>query len=117
MSPSAIREQTSAMTQQASDFLVETQRVLDSLSLLLDSPGRNADHSYAEMVRLTAQVRDTAQIHAEHLALTAYQEPAALSLRRLAAALGISVNTFRRRISSLTKNYDDPFAPTGGGDQ
>lgn len=105
------------MTQQASDFLVDTQRVLDSLSLLLESPGRNVDHSYVEMVRLTAQVRDTAQVHAEHLALTAYQEPAALSLRRLAAALGVSVNTFRRRISALGKDYDDPFAPAEGVDQ
>lgn len=116
MSVSATREQTSAMTQQASDFLVETQRVMDSLSLLIENPGRNVDHSYAEMVRLTAQVRDTAQVHAEHLALTAYRKPAALSLRRLAAALGISVNTFRKRLSSLSKGYVDPFASSEEGD-
>lgn len=105
------------MTQKASDFIAETQRVLDSMALLLESPGRSPDHSYAEMVRLAAQVRDTAQIHAEHLALTAYQEPAALSLRRLAAALGISVNTLRRRIQALGQTYEDPFALTEGGEQ
>lgn len=116
MSLSTSREQTSAMTQRASDFVVETQRVLDSLSLLLESPGRNTDHAYAEMVRLTAQVRDTSQVYAEHLALTAYQEPAALSLRRLSSALGMSVNTFRRRLTALADSADDPFAPTEGGD-
>lgn len=116
MSVSATREQTSAMTQQASDFLVETQRVMDSLSLLIENPARSTDHTYAEMIRLTAQVRDTAQVHAEHLALTAYRKPAALSLRRLSAALGISVNTFRRRISSLSKDYADPFTVPEEGD-
>lgn len=118
MSPTATREQTAAMTRNASDFVVETQRILDSLSLLLESPGRNTDHAYAEMVRLAAQARDTSQVYAEHLAFTAYQEPAALSLRRLADALGMSVNTFRRRLQALTTDSEDPFAPTeGGGDR
>lgn len=118
MSLSTTREQTAAMTQHASAFVVEAQRTLDSLSLLLESPGRNTDHAYAEMIRLAAQARDTSQVYAEHLAFTAYQEPSALSLRRLAAALGMSVNTFRRRIQALTTDSEDPFAPTeGGGDQ
>lgn len=98
------------MAQQAADFVFEAQRVLDSLSLLVENPGRNSDHSYVEMVRLAAQVRDTAQVHAEHLALTAYRKPSSISLRRLAAALGISVNTFRRRLGSLSQDYSDPFA-------
>lgn len=105
------------MTTQASDFLVEAHRVLDSLALVLESPGRNPEHSYAETVRLVAQLRETSQIYAEQLALTAYQEPAALSLRRLAAAQGVSVNTFRRRITALQQTYEDPFASTQGGDQ
>jgi len=104
-----------AMTQQASTFIVEVQRVLDSMLLLLDNPGRNSEHSYAEMVRLAAQVRDTSKIYAENLAITAYQEPAALSLRRLAAALGVTVNTLRRRLDQLSTDHaDDPFSGEGG---
>lgn len=117
MSPSSTREQTSSMTQQASDFLIEAQRVLDSLALLLESPGKGTDHSYVEMVRLTAQARETSRIYAEQLALTARQRPSEISLRRLATALGVSVNTLQRRLSALDRPYEDPFATTQGGDQ
>lgn len=115
MSPSATRQQTSAMTRQASAFLLETQRVLDSIALVLDNPGRNVEHSYAELVRLAAQVRDTSKVYAEHLALTAYQEPSTLSLRRLAPALGVSVNTLRRRLNGLRTDFtEDPFSDESG---
>lgn len=114
MTVSTTREQTSAMTQKASSFVIETRRVLDSMELLLDNPGRNKEHSYAEMIRLASQARVTSQVYAENLALTAYQEPAALSLRKIASALGVSVNTFRRRLDSLRKDYDDPFSQQDG---
>lgn len=105
------------MTRQASTFVIETRRALDSMELLLDNPGRSTEHSYAEMIRLAAQVRQSSQVYAEHLALTAYQEPTALSLRRIAAALGVSVNTFRRRLDSLQRDQDgDPFEDHQGGD-
>lgn len=103
------------MTQQGAAFVAETRRVLDSMTLLMDSPGRNPDHAYVEMVRLIAQARDTSAVYAENMALTAYQEPAALSLRKLSAALGVSVNTFRRRLASLRRDLDDPFMEEGGG--
>lgn len=116
MTGSTTREQTSAMTTQAADYLVEARRTLDSLELLLDSPGRSTEHTYAEMIRLTAQARQLSQVYAETLALTAYQDPTALSLRKIASALGISVNTFRRRLDGLREDYDDPFAaPIEGG--
>lgn len=117
MTASATREQTSAMTRQASTFVIETRRALDSMELLLDNPGRSTEHSYAEMIRLAAQVRQNSQVYAEHLALTAYREPTALSLRRIATALGVSVNTFRRRLDSLQRDEeDDPFQDHQGGD-
>lgn len=102
------------MTQQASTFVMETRRVLDSIELLLDHPGRNRAHSYAELIRLVSQVKQNSQVSSENLALTAHQQPAALSLRRTASALGVSVNTFRRRRDSLHKDYADPFVSQGG---
>lgn len=110
MTVSATREQTGAMTHQASTLVTEASRALDSLTLLLENPGRNSEHAYVEMVRLASQLRDLSQVHAEILALTAYQGPSNVSLRRLAAALGMSVNTLRRRISGLTAEATDPFA-------
>lgn len=101
------------MTQQASTLVTEATRALDSLSLLMENPGKNPGHAHVEMVRLAAQVRDLAQVHAELLALTAYQGSSGASLRRLSAALGMSVNTLRRRLGNLTVEVEDPFAQEG----
>lgn len=108
MAAVATTSQSADMRHQATGFITDMQRILDSLALLIDHPGRNNEHAYVEMVRLTAQARDTASEAADGMATTAREQPAVVSLPRLSSALGVSKNTLRKRITAPTVH--------GGGD-
>lgn len=103
------QRQSSSMTRHASEFVAATHGHLDALAHLLEHPGEDPAHTYTEMIRLVAQTRDTADLYALAMAKTGSQEPARVSLRRLAPALGQSVNTVRRRLDP--EPATDPFTP------
>lgn len=88
----------------------EATHTIQALDHLIQNPGRDPEHDFAEMIRLAAQLRDTAQVHTEHLALTAHRRPSRLSLRRIHAVSGISLHTLRSRLAAQAREVEDPFA-------
>lgn len=104
------RDQKSAITMKASDYVTQVRRLLDSMEVTLDEPGRDSPHAYAELVRLTARIRDVSSIYGDGIALAAHQQPARVSLRRLSGNLGRSVNYLRARLQAQAAEAADTTA-------
>lgn len=95
--------QRTLMNQHLTALAEELRQFADAVEVLRDNPPGEDRHGYVEAVSLASRAASAAYVRANHLAYVARSEPAQVSIPRLAAALGVSVNTLRTRLPRIGK--------------
>lgn len=76
----------------------ELDAVAQSMQTLVQNPGPDPQHFYAEAVRLASLATDMSTARRDILTELAAREPDRVSFPRLSALTSISVNTLRNRL-------------------
>lgn len=107
-----VREATATTVARLETFIESLDQTKGSLNHLIANPG-SPSRLHLEALNLLRVLIDQGSITSHVIAGAANEEPLRLSIPRLAEAMGISVNTLRSRLPSISQGVekvtDDPF--------
>lgn len=79
-------------------LISDLHSITSAMEVLVGNPGPDAQHFYAESVRLAATATDMGLTRRDHLIELAAREPDRVSFPRLAGLANVSVNTIRNKL-------------------
>lgn len=98
-----------AATEHLGALVRDLRSTADAIDFLLANPGDDRAHFYLEGIRLAAATIHSATVRRDSLAATARTSRERVSLPRISRVAGVSVNTLRARLPSVSPNQAVDF--------